>query len=180
LWRPPLSRQQTDVPGTPERGKFSFVLLIVSGVMAILLQTSLTQLLPVVPDFLLVLCVYLGIYHRSVGGAAISFFLGYGLDSCSGAPVGTNAFSLSLVFATVSIIAQQLWLNNPFSVLCMVFLGVVLKTSAVLLLSDFGGISFFLQPSVAQYVVWDAIVAMLLTPVVFTLLYRGEPFDYEG
>lgn len=180
MWRPPLSGQQNDAPGTPERGKFSFVLLITSGVIAILLQTSLAQLLPVVPDFLLVLCVYLGIYHRSVGGAATAFFLGYGLDSCSGAPVGTNAFALSLVFATVSVIAQQLWLNNPFSVLCMVFLGVILKTGAVLLLSDFGRVSFFLQPIVARYIVWDAVVAMLLTPVVFTVLYRGETFDYEG
>jgi len=37
-----------------------------------------------------------------------------------------------------------------------------------------------LQPTVAQYVVWDATVAMLLTPVVFTILYRGELVDYEG
>lgn len=175
-----MSGQQNDAAETPERGKFSLVLLIASGVIAILLQTSLSPLFPVVPDLLLVLCVYLGIYHRTVSGAAIAFFLGYGLDSCSGAPVGTNAFALSLVFATVSAIAQQLWLNNPFSVLCMVFLGVILKTGAVLLLADFGRVSSFLQPIVAHYIVWDAVVAMLLTPVVFTLLYRGEAFNYEG
>ena len=171
---------QNDPTGTPERGKFSLLLLIVGGMVAVLLQTSLVPLLPVVPDFLLILCVYLGIYHRSVGGAATAFFLGYGLDSCSGAPVGTNAFAMSLVFAAVSAIARQLWLNNPFSVLCMVFLGVILKTGAVLLLTDFGRFAFLLQPAVAQYVVWDATVAMLLTPVVFTILYRGELVDYEG
>ena len=112
--------------------------------IAVLLQTSLVSLLPVVPDLLLILCVYLGIYHRSVGGAAAAFFLGYGLDSCSGAPVGTNAFAMSLVFAAVSAIARQLWLNNPFSVLCMVFFGVILKTGAVLLLTDFGRFAFLL------------------------------------
>jgi len=47
-------------------------------------------------------------------------------------------------------------------------------------LTDFGRFAFLLQPTVAQYVVWDATVAMLLTPVVFTILYRGELVDYEG
>jgi rod shape-determining protein MreD len=149
------------------------------GVVLIILQTALVQHLPFVPDLLLILCVYLGIYHRSVGGAAASFFLGYGMDACSGAPVGMNAFALSLVFATVSATARQLWLQNPVSVLCMVFLGVILKTTAVLLLSDFGQIHFMLHATVARSVVWDAVLAMLLTPMVFTLLYRGEPFDYK-
>ena len=31
-----------------------------------------------------------------------------------------------------------------------------------------------------SYVVWDATVAMLLTQIVFTILYRGEMVDYEG
>lgn len=175
-----MSGPQNDTPGTAERDKLSLVLLVVSGLLAVLLQTSLTQRLPIVPDFLLILCVYLGINHRSVGGAAAAFFLGYSLDSCSGAPVGTNAFAMSLVFAMVSAIARQLWLNNPVAVLCMVFLGVVLKTSAVLLLTDFGRFAFLVQPMVARYIMWDATVAMLVTPVVFTVLYRGELADYEG
>ena len=149
------------------------------GIASILLQTTLAHHLPFVPDFLLILCVYLGIYHRSVGGAAGAFFLGYGLDACSGAPVGINAFAMSLVFATVSAAARQLWLQNPASVLCMVFLGVLLKTTAVLLLSDLGQFDLLLRTTAARYVVWDATVAMLLTPMVFTLLYRGEPFDYK-
>jgi cell shape-determining protein MreD len=90
-----------------------------------------------------------------------------------------NAFAMSLVFATVSATARQLWLQNPTSVLCMVFLGVVLKTVAVLLLSDFGQVHLLLYPTAARYVVWDAVLAMLLTPMVFTLLYRGEPFAYK-
>jgi rod shape-determining protein MreD len=153
--------------------------LCLLGIGSIVLQTTLVQHLPFVPDLLLILCVYLGIYHRSVGGAAAAFFLGYGLDACSGAPVGMNAFAMSLVFATVSATARQLWLQNPTSVLCMVFLGVILKTVAVLLLSDFGQVHLLLYPSAARYVVWDAVLAMLLTPMVFTLLYRGEPFDYK-
>jgi rod shape-determining protein MreD len=175
-----LSRPQSDSAGAPEREKFSLVLLAATGLLAVLLQTSLMQHFPIVPDFLLILCVYLGINHRSVGGAAAAFFLGYSLDSCSGAPVGTNAFAMSLVFATVSAIARHLWLHNPASILSMVFLGVVLKTGAVLLLTDFGRFAILVQPAIARYVVWDATIAMLLTPIVFTILYRGELADHEG
>ena len=174
-----MPNQQTDQEGTPERGQFTLSLLALAGLVAIVLQTTLVVYFPFFPDFLLILCVYLGIYHRSVGGAAIAFFLGYGLDSCSGAPVGMNAFAMSLVFATVSVSSRQLWLNNPLSVLSLVFFAVVLKTGAFLLLSDFGPLDLFLQPLLAQHLVWDAMAAVLLTPFVFTLLYRGEPFDYK-
>ena len=43
---------------------------------------------PFVPDLLLILCVYLGIYHGALAGAAGAFFLGYLLDSCSGSSGG--------------------------------------------------------------------------------------------
>jgi len=154
-------------------------LLLFSGISAVLLQTTVFQYLPWIPDLLLILCVYLGIYHRSVGGAAGAFFLGYGLDSCSGVPVGMNAFAMSLVFAVVAAVSRRLWLNNPLSVLSLVLLAVVLKTSAFLFLGEFGELTEVLQPMVARYVMWDATVAMVLTPLIFPLLYRGEPIDYR-
>jgi rod shape-determining protein MreD len=169
--------RDSDVSG--EKNKHALKLLVGSGVAAMLLQTTLLPHLPLIPDLLLILCVYLGIYHRSVGGAAGAFFLGYGLDSCSGAPMGTNAFAMSLVFAVVTATARCLWLSNPLSVLFMVLLAVVLKTGALLCLGEFGQVAMVLEPMVARYVMWDAVMAMLLTPVVFTLLYRGEEFGYR-
>jgi rod shape-determining protein MreD len=172
-----LSVRESD--GSREKNRWTLPLLACSGVSAVLLQTTVFHYLPWVPDLLLILCVYLGIYHRSAGGAAGAFFLGYGLDTCSGVPVGMNAFAMSLVFAGVTAASRCLWLNNPLSVLSMVFLAVVLKTGAFLFLGEFGEPAEVLQPMVARYVMWDATVAMVLTPLVFTLLYRGEPFDYR-
>jgi rod shape-determining protein MreD len=165
--------------GFGEKSKRPLGLLVLGGISAILLQTAILPRFPLIPDLLLILCVYLGIYHRSVGGATGAFFLGYGLDSCSGAPVGMNAFAMSLVFAVVTAIARCLWLSNPFSVLLMVCLAVVLKTGAFLCLGEFGQLATVLQPVVARYMIWDAAVAVLLTPAVFTLLYRGEQFEYR-
>ena len=90
-----------------------------------------------------------------------------------------NAFAMSLVFAIVAATARCLWLSNPFSVVCMVLLAVVIKTGTFVFLGEFGELAVLLQPIVAQYVVWDATVAILLTPIVFTALYRGEQFHYK-
>jgi rod shape-determining protein MreD len=168
---------ESDTSG--ERKKPALKLLIVSGMCAIILQTALLPHLPFIPDLLLIFCVYLAIHHRSVGGAAGAFCLGYGLDSCSGAPIGTNAFAMSLIFAVIAATARCLWLNNPFSLLFMVLLAVILKTSAFLCLGELGSLAMLLQPMVARYMMWDAILALLLTPVVFTFLYRGQEFGYR-
>lgn len=157
-----------------ERGKYALALLAAGGVGAFVLQTTLLHHLPVSPDLLLILCVYLGIYHRSVGGATSAFCLGYGLDSCSGAPAGMNAFAMSLVFTVVAATSRSLWLHNPLSVFFLVLLAVVLKTSTFLCLGEVRSLAVIWQPMIAQYVMWDAVVALLLTPLVFSLLYRGE------
>src|SRR5262249_27865757 len=162
-WSPPaLYARESDV--AKEKNRWTLPLLICSGISAILLQTTAFHYLPWIPDLLLILCVYLGIYHRSAGGAAGAFFLRYGLYTCSGVPVGMNAFAMSLVFAGVTALSRCLWLTNPLSVLFMVFVAVVLKTSAFLFLGEFGEITEVFQPMVARYVMWDATVAMVLTP----------------
>ena len=63
-----------------------FLLFFFAGIFLVVLQTTLFHLLPigpVVPDLILVLCVYLGLYHPSVGAAFGSFLLGYSIDIAS-------------------------------------------------------------------------------------------------
>jgi len=50
------------------------MLFALSGVGALLLQTTLLHQLPLIPDFMLILCVYLGLHHQSVGGGIGSVF----------------------------------------------------------------------------------------------------------
>jgi rod shape-determining protein MreD len=152
---------------------------VLSGIFAVVLQTTLLPHLPVIPDLLLIFCVYLAIYHCSVGGAAGAFLLGYSLDSCSGAPMGMNAFAMSLIFAVITLTARWLWLNNSFSVLFMIFLAVVLKTGACLLWGDFGQFTTTLQSLIPATMIRETLAAFVLTPVVFSILYRGEEFGYK-
>ena len=140
----------------------------------VLLQTTVFYHLPFVPDLLLILCVYLGIYHGAMAGAASAFFLGYALDSCSGAPVGMWTFALSLVFTVTKLLSQSMWMYNPLSVLGLVACAVLLKAVTFLALLE---IYWALAPMwsfVTQYVVWDLLSALLLTPLIFALLATGE------
>lgn len=160
--------------GSGNRTRKAVGLMALSSAGALLLQTTLLHRLPLVPDLMLILCVYLGLYHPSVGGASGAFFLGYFLDSCSGAPVGVNAFALSLVFATVAALSRYLWPGSPLTIAVMVGLGVVLKTGAFFVLSGLGQLTEGARVVVAHYLMWDAVVAIVLTPAIFALLYRGE------
>lgn len=170
-FRPLLYAQESDAAA--ERKSVS-KLLILSGILAVVVQTTLLPHFPIIPDLLLIFCVYLAIYHRSVGGAAGAFLLGYSLDSCSGAPMGMNAFAMSLIFAIVAPMTRWLWSDNPLSTLFMVFLAVVLKTGVFLLWGEWGQLTTSLPPAVVRILLQEAAAALILTPFVFFFLSRGE------
>jgi rod shape-determining protein MreD len=175
--RPLLYEQEGDA--ATEKKKSASRLLTLCGIFAVVLQTTLLPHLPVIPDLLLIFCVYLAIYHCSAGGAAGAFLLGYSLDSCSGAPMGMNAFAMSLVFAVTTATARCLWLNNPLSVFFMIMLAVVLKTGAFLLWGEFGQLTAAVQEVVSEVVLREAVAALILTPLIFSILYHGEEFGYR-
>ncbi len=55
------------------------LLYISVGILSVLLQTTILHLLPfgfIVPDLALVLCVYWGLHHPTVGAVLGSFILG--------------------------------------------------------------------------------------------------------
>jgi hypothetical protein len=71
------------------------------GIFLVVLQTTVQRLLPlgpIVPDLILILCVYWGLHHPTVGAAVGSFLLGYSVDIISSRLLGINAFAMSLVF----------------------------------------------------------------------------------
>src|SRR5216117_1616107 len=87
--------------------------------------------LPVVPDLILVLAVYLGAAHHTVGGAAGAFLLGYFLDTFSGTLLGQNAFALSAVYLSVRFFARHLWFERGLPVMALAFYGSLVRGVAV-------------------------------------------------
>ena len=156
-----------------------FLLFFLAAIFVLLLQTTLLHLLPispVVPDLTLVLCVYLGLYHPTVGAALGAFLLGYSIDIVSSRIIGLNAFAMSLVFLTVYLSSRAIWLQNPLVTSFVVLLASLVKGVALVLVSAiFVSIEGF-WIGAGWYIIREALLAALLAPVVFALLRRGENY----
>jgi rod shape-determining protein MreD len=158
-----------------------FLLFFLVGIFLILMQTTLLHLLPlgpVIPDLTLVLCVYLGLYHPTVGAALGSFLIGYSVDIVSSPSriVGLNAFALSLVFLLVYVGSRTIWLQNPLvSSLVVLFAALVKGAALVLISAIFVSLEGFWIDA-AWYIIREALLAAVLAPIVFALLRRGENY----
>ncbi|HET9549434.1 MAG TPA: rod shape-determining protein MreD [Candidatus Binatia bacterium] len=155
------------------------MLFFLAAIFVLLLQTTLLHLLPispVVPDLTLVLCVYLGLYHPTVGAALGAFLLGYSIDIVSSRIIGLNAFAMSLVFLTVYWSSRAIWLQNPLVTSLVVLLASLVKGAALVLVSAiFVSIEGF-WIGAGWYIIREALLAALLAPIVFALLRRGESY----
>jgi rod shape-determining protein MreD len=162
-------------PGAPTVGSElrAAAIYTAMGAVALLLQTTVLHALTggrVIPDLILILCVYLGLHEHNVGGATGAFLLGYSVDSFSGSMVGLNAFAMTTVYLVVYLAARRLWMDNVVSSVAMVFLATLLKGVAVL-----GALAAYLSVerlslSAGQLVFAEALLAAALTPAVFGVL----------
>jgi len=95
-----------------------------AGVLGMLLQTAV---LPVfvpaglVPNFLLVLVVYLAVHRFGAWGALGAFLLGYFLDTFSGTLLGLHAFAFTALYVAVHQIARVLWAAGGVPAMLIVF-----------------------------------------------------------
>jgi rod shape-determining protein MreD len=158
--------------------KLSFAFFVV-GVFLVLLQTTFVHLLPlgpVVPDLILVLCVYWGLHHPTVGAALGSFLLGYSVDVVSSPILGLNAFAMSLVFLTVYLSSRSIWLHHPVVSSIIVLLASLVKGVALILVWNvFLSVDGFWTGAV-RYILMEALIAAVLAPFVFALLRRGQTY----
>jgi rod shape-determining protein MreD len=155
------------------------LLFFVVGLFLVLLQTTFLHLLPlgpIVPDLILVLCVYWGLYHPTVGAVLGSFVLGYSVDAVSSPILGLNAFAMSLVFLAVHLGSRSIWLHNPMISAVVVLLASLVKGVALILVwAVFLSLEGF-WIGAARYIVLEALVAAALAPLVFAILRRGQNY----
>ena len=113
-------------------------------------------------------------YHGALAGAAGAFFLGYLLDSCSGSPAGMWTLAMSLVFTATKLLSPRLWIQNPLCILGLVAGAVLLKAVTFLALLEGLWAVAPIWSFLTQYVLWDLLLALSLTPLIFVLLATGE------
>jgi rod shape-determining protein MreD len=158
--------------------KLSFLFFSI-GLLLVLLQSTLFHLLPlgpVVPDLMLVLCVYWGLHHPTVGAVLGSFLLGYSVDVVSSPILGLNAFAMSLVFLAVYLSSRSIWLHNSFVSFFVVLLASLIKGAALVIISAIFLSMDGLWAGAARYLIVEALVAAVLAPFAFTLLRRSQSY----
>jgi|GraSoiStandDraft_49_1057285.scaffolds.fasta_scaffold23177_3 rod shape-determining protein MreD len=155
------------------------LLFFAIGIVLLLLQMTFLHLLPlgpIVPDFILVLCVYWGLHHPSVGAVLGAFMLGYSVDVVSSKILGINAFAMSLVFLIVYLSSRSIWLHHPVVSSLVVLLASLVKGVALVLVSAIFLSVDGLWLGAIRYILLEALVAAVLAPFVFNLLRRGQSF----
>lgn len=149
------------------------------GFFLLLLQTTVLHFFPlgpVVPDLILVLCVYWGLNYPTVGAALGSFILGYSVDVVSSPLLGLNAFALSLVFLAVYLSSRCIWIHDSLLGAAVVFVASWVKALALLVASSLFMTSDGLWRGLLEYIFFDALAAAALAPILFVLLRRGQQY----
>ena len=154
-----------------------FSLLIFSiGLLMVLLQSTFLQLFPVVPDLVLILCVYWGLHQPTAGAVLGSFALGYSLDVVSSPILGLNAFAMSVVFLTVYLSSRSIWMHNPVASTLVVLLAALVKGAALVVAWAIFLTTEGFWTGAVRYIIMEALIAAVIAPLVFALLRRGQSY----
>ncbi len=155
----------------------SSLLFLLVGFFLVLIQTTFLHLFalgPFVPDLILVLCVYWGLNHPTVGAVLGAFILGYSVDVFSSPILGVNAFAMSLVFFAVYLCSRCIWVHNSLLGAAVVFLASWIKGGALILVWTLLWAEDGLWVGALKTIFFEALIAAILAPWIFSLLRRGQ------
>ncbi len=156
----------------------SFIFTIV----LLFLETAILSnlyFLPVVPDLLLLYCVYVSIHRGPMHGQTEGFASGLLLDCLSSSPLGLNSLLRTIVGFVSGLFFLTINTNGFFIPFIIGFCATVLK---VLLMSI---ISFFFPGNVFSYdlftsTVWiEVLLNSLLAPLLFAICSKFDSITNE-
>lgn len=147
------------------------LLFSLAAFVALVLQTTLPRLLPLgilVPDFILILAVDLGMRHPGALAALMAFAMGYAVDAFSGVKLGLNALLLTLVFIFAYWLSRVLISTSTAIGVIAVFAGVIFSDLGNYLISSSFAPVDRLHALIPAVLIQAAVTA-LLTPSVFRM-----------
>jgi rod shape-determining protein MreD len=141
--------------------------------LALWLQIELAQWLPLgplVPDLAVILVVDLGLRQHDGLAPLLAFAIGYALDAFSGAQLGLNAFSLTLIYLLIYELARHAWMMGAVIEPLLVGVATILHSGCVLALGN-GLASLWPPPArLLHAIILQALIGILLAPLAFRLL----------
>lgn len=147
------------------------LLFTFAAFIALVLQTALPRLLPLgilVPDFVLILVVDLGMRHPGALAALMAFAMGYAVDAFSGVELGLNALLLTMVFVFAYWLSRVLISTSTAIGVIAVFAGVIFSDLGNYLISSRLAAADRLHAAMPAVLIQAAVTA-LFTPSVFRM-----------
>lgn len=148
-----------------------------TAVVATVLQSTVfARLLPltgVIPNFMLVLVVVLGVHHQTVRGVAAAFGLGYVLDTFVGTTLGLHALAFTVVYAVVVVLAQTVRVDRGVAVMLTVVVAGCVYTFVTAGISQLAHGGPPLGEALRQGAV-EALVTGALSPAVLAVVAWQE------
>jgi rod shape-determining protein MreD len=147
--------------------------IVAAAILAALVQTTVLAAipgLPVVPDLLLVLTVYLGLHYHGLGAVTGAFLLGYLLDTFSGTVLGMHAFAMTAAYAAVHLVARTVWTEGWPSTVLVVLVAAGVQQGALAVAAALVEDPTPVWQHVWRYGVWEAVAAAAVAPAVFAFL----------
>ena len=144
--------------------------------IALAIQTIAARWLPLsalVPDFVLMLGVDLGLRHRRALAPLMAFAMGYAMDAFSGSQLGLNAFVVTLVFLMAYEVGTHTSASGPQAGAVLAFIAVLIQSLGGFLISTQFGAPGQLGALMPAALLQAALTA-LLAPPVFALVARAE------
>jgi len=149
-------------------------LYAIAAVLALAVQTTLPQLLPVrflVPNLIVILAVDLGLRHHGAIAAMAAFAMGYATDATSGTRLGLNAFLITVVYLLSYEVSRRLLVTTALVGALVVFVAALVTGLVVAALAG-GGTPVAAIGSVAPWVAAQALISAALAPLVFSIVAR--------
>jgi len=124
------------------------------------------------PDLLLILIVFTGLFFGSAKGGAIGFAVGLLEDLLAGRYLGLGALSGFLTGYTVGYLEGKIYRENPLVPLFLVFLGSILFNGVFFIGREVIGAFSVAAPSLLRNLFLAAVYNTLLAAVLYRPLVR--------
>lgn len=155
------------IRGGRGRQFFSFLLLILLGLLVLIAQGIIPDIWGVRIEWFLIVIIYVGIYKSLWAGVLIATILGISLDFYSGTNFGEGLFSAFFVMGAARIVSSISYVDKtPIQFVCVfvVIMGLYATLALFFLLLGFyvGPFGYFLYMSFSSSIASAAVGVLLL------------------
>lgn len=157
----------------------TFISSAVALIAILLVETAILSnwyILPIVPDLLMIMVLYIAYTNGSMLGQTTGFFSGIILDFSSASPLGLNALVRTIMGFVFGKLHQNIRVTGLFIPMIIGFLATILKAMLFTLVSFFYPSGVYTYFSAGNTFITECFFNSILTPIMFKYLASFSVF----